>query len=48
MDVSVRNKHLYTLRFADDQVVIAQDKVDLRYVVTTENKWLGIWKEKEA
>lgn len=33
MGVPVRNEHLYTLSFADDQVVIAQDEEDLSFMI---------------
>lgn len=33
MGIPIRNEHLYTLSFADDQVVIAQDEEDLSYMV---------------
>ena len=33
MGIPVRNSHLYTLCFADDQVVIAQDEDDMSYMV---------------
>lgn len=33
MGVPIRDDHLYTLSFADDQVVIAQDEEDLSYMV---------------
>lgn len=35
MEIPIRNKYLYMLSFADDQVVIAhdEDKKDLRYMI---------------
>lgn len=33
MIVPIRNGHLYTLRFADDHVIVAQDEEDLSFML---------------
>ncbi|XP_072383859.1 uncharacterized protein [Diabrotica undecimpunctata] len=45
MGLSIGDETLYTLHYADDQVVIAQDKEDLEYMarkLMEENKKLGL------
>jgi hypothetical protein len=43
MGVAVKDRYLFTLNFADDQVVIAQDHFDLEFMVRRLRKTYESW-----